>query len=192
MSGGGQQQQRSSLWDGKVHEWLVLVELNTILPSFAFFAVALVVAIIFGVPWIGSLNVWPAYGWIYLLIVLVLYALMIWTIHNTASLTTLAVNTLALSLILLTHAYCATTLIAWLVMQPIGLVPVKSQREFSYVVHAILAIVHIFRMVHDFTGIRLLINASQEVRKRRRAARRGTAGLENVNGSDAEEEMDDM
>lgn len=182
---------RTTLWDGQVREVLKLVELQIVLGSFAFFAVALVVAIIFGTPFTGSINVWPAYAWIYLLIILVLYGVIGWTLHNTASLVTVALNTLLLCLVLLMHVYCASTLLAWLIMQPIGLVPVAAAREFSYTLHAILAVVHVYRMVYDFTGIRQLFDVSQKVRARRTANRRGGPALQDVNG-DAEEDALEM
>ncbi len=172
-----------------MRESLKLVELQVVLGSLAFFAVALVVAIIFGAPFTGSISVWPAYAWIYLLIILVLYGVIVWTIHNTASLVTVALNTLLLCLVLLMHVYCAATLVAWLIMQPIGLVPVAAVREFSYTLHVILAVVHVYRMIYDFTGVRLLFDVSQKVRERRATNRRGGPALQDVN-ADAEEDAE--
>lgn len=182
---------RTTLWDGQVRESLKLVEMEIILGSFAFFAVSLLVAILCGVPSLGTLNVWPAYAWIFLVIILGLYGVIGWTIHNTASIVTVGINAMLLCLILLIHLYCATTLVAWMVMQPIGLVPVAAAREFSFTVHLILAVVHVYRMIYDFTGIRLLFDVSQKVRARRSANRRGPA-LQDVNGDAEEDAVNDM
>lgn len=183
---------RTTLWDGQVRELLTLVEMNVVLGSFAFFAVSLLVAVLFGVPLVGSLHIWPSYSWIYLLIILVLYAVVLWTIHNTASLVTVAINTGILCLILLMHVYCASTLLAWLVMQPIGLVPAGTAREFSYTLHLILAVVHGYRLIYDFTGIRLLFDASNKVRARRAATRTRGPALQDVNGDAEEDAVDSM
>jgi len=196
MSNGGGGGGRTSLWDGEVREWLKIVELDIVLNSFAFYAVALALAIIFGVPFVGALNVWPAYGWLYLVIILGLYLAIDLTIHNTASLNVVALDTLLLALAVLLHVYCFATLVAWLVMQPLGLVPLAAQREFSYTMHAIMAVLHVFRLIKDGTGVRYLLDVHRTVRKRRDGDRmvrmRGTGGLQNVNADDEEQEMQDM
>jgi hypothetical protein len=179
---------QTSVWGDKVHETLKSVEINVITPSMSFFALVLVLAIIFLVPFIGALNVWPAYGWIYLLILMILYALIFWTIHGTASLGTLAFDTLALFLVSLLHVYCAVTLLFWLVMQPVGLTPLASTREFPFAMHAIILGAHIYRFFWDFWGVRQLVEVSIMVRDRLKMARRTRDVVQDVNGSDVDDE----
>jgi len=183
---------RTNIWGGKVHETLKSVEINVITPSLAFMSLVFVLAIIFGVPFTGAINVWPAYAWIYLLIILILYALIFWTIHGTASLGTVAFDTLALALVLLIHAYAFITLIWWMVTQPLGLTPPASSREFSFTMHAILWVAHLYRLVWDFSGVRQLVEVSMLVRKRLKTARRGQSDLRNVNGSDIDDDVEEV
>jgi len=186
-----QHMDRTSLWDGRVRDWLTHVELVILLHSFSWFAVSLVIAIVFAVPFVGHLEVWPAYGWIYLLIILILYGIILWTIHNTAAIKTVALDAILLFLVLLGHIYMAATLLAYVVMEPLGLVPAAAQREFYYSIHVILLVVHLFRLIHDFTGLRMLLDVSKEVRERLKSRSRQRP-LEQINGDDAEQEMMDL
>lgn len=166
-----QAQGRTGVWSGEVHSDLTTVENLTGLSSLAWFGVALLVAILFGVPGVRTLSVWPAYGWIYIVIVMGVYALLVVTLHNTASLPTVALNMFGLFLALGVNLYSATVLVAWFLMTPRGLVPALAAQEFSLALHGILAAIHLWRMVYDASGIRLLVDVSRTVGKRRKELR---------------------
>jgi hypothetical protein len=182
----------SAIWGGDVRYNIKHVENFSALQSLCWFGVGLVVGLLFLVPFVSTLSVWPAYGWVYMLLVMVMYAVVIATIHNTSSQTTVAWCTFLFCLAALVNLYSATVLVAWAIMTPLGLVPARSANEFAYSLHVILAALHLWRMVYDLQGVWYLVDVSREVSKRRKALRLANGGRLPDGEEDSGEELHDM